>query len=149
MPDAVIELSEVWKVFGTDAHAAMEAVRARNLGKSDVLREFGCVVGIADVSFSVAQGEIFCVMGLSGSGKSTMVHHLNRLIEPAAGSITVLGEDMISLNDARLREVRARNIGMASRHMALLPHRTVRDNVAFPLQVRGEPKSRRWKVSQR
>ena len=136
-------------MFGTDAHAAMEAVQARNLSNSDVLRDFGCVVGIADVSFSVAQGEIFCVMGFSGSGESTMVRHLNRLIEPAAGSITVLGEDMISLNSARLREVRARNIGMVSQHMALLPHRAVGDNVAFPLQVRGEPRSRRWKVAQR
>ncbi len=149
MSDAVIELNNVWKVFGSNTNAAMEAMRVRNLGKPDVLREFGCVIGIADVSFSVKRGEIFCVMGLSGSGKSTMVRHLNRLIEPTAGSITVLGEDIISLNEARLREVRAKNIGMVFQHMALLPHRTVRDNVAFPLQVRGEPKSRRWEISQR
>lgn len=149
VPDAVIELRNVWKVFGQTAKEAMEAVRERGLGKADVLREFGCVVGIADVSFSVERGEIFCVMGLSGSGKSTMVRHLNRLIEPTVGSITVLGEDILALGDAELREVRANRIGMVFQHMALLPHRTVRDNVAFPLQVRGEPKSRRWEVSQR
>ena len=148
MSDAVIELSSVWKIFGSNASTAMEAVQARNLSKADVLREFNCVVGIADVSFSVEKGEIFCVMGLSGSGKSTLVRHLNRLIEPTAGGITVLGQDMISLNDADLREVRAKRIGMVFQHMALLPHRTVRDNVAFPLQVRGEPKSRRWEISQ-
>ena len=149
MPDAVIEMNNVWKIFGADADAAMEAVRTRNISKTDVLREFNCVVGIADVSFLVEKGEIFCVMGLSGSGKSTLVRHLNRLIEPTAGSITVLGQDIISLSDADLREVRARHIGMVFQHMALLPHRTVRDNVAFPLQVRGEPKSRRWAISQR
>ena len=149
MADAVIELSNVWKVFGESANGAMEAVRERGLGKAEVLREFGCVVGIADVSFSVERGEIFCVMGLSGSGKSTMVRHLNRLIEPTAGAVTVLGQDMLALGDAELRAVRANRIGMVFQHMALLPHRTVRDNVAFPLQVRGEPKSRRWKVSQR
>ena len=88
-------------------------------------------------------------MGLSGSGKSTMVRHLNRLIEPTAGAVTVLGQDILALDDAELREVRANRIGMVFQHMALLPHRTVRDNVAFPLQVRGEPKSRRWEVSQR
>ena len=148
MSDAVIELSSVWKIFGSNASTAMEAVQARNLSKADVLRKFNCVVGIADVSFSVEKGEIFCVMGLSGSGKSTLVRHLNRLIEPTAGEITVLGQDMISLNDADLREVRANRIGMVFQHMALLPHRTVRDNVAFPLQVRGEPKSRRWEISQ-
>ncbi|MCY3880305.1 MAG: glycine betaine/L-proline ABC transporter ATP-binding protein [Rhodobacteraceae bacterium] len=149
MSDSVIELKNVWKIFGSDANAAMDAVLSRNLSKADVLREFSCVVGIADVSFSVEKGEIFCVMGLSGSGKSTMVRHLNRLIEPTAGAITVLGQDILSLNDAELRNVRANRIGMVFQHMALLPHRTVRDNVAFPLQVRGEPKSRRWEVSQR
>ena len=145
----VIALDGVWKIFGQRADEAMQAVKERGLTKPEVLEEFGCVVGIADCSFSVPRGEIFCVMGLSGSGKSTMVRHLNRLIEPTAGSISMLGEDVLALNDKDLREMRARHIGMVFQHMALLPHRTVRDNVAFPLQVRGEPKSTRWDVSQR
>ena len=149
MTDDVITLDSVWKIFGTNANAAMAAIREKGLGKREVLQEFGCVVGIADVSFSVKRGEIFCVMGLSGSGKSTMVRHLNRLIEPTAGNINVLGNDMLNLSDNELRAMRANNIGMVFQHMALLPHRTVRDNVGFPLQVRGEPKSRRWEVSQR
>lgn len=149
MTDDVITLDGVWKIFGANADAAMAAIRERGLGKPEVLQEFGCVVGIADVSFSVKRGEIFCVMGLSGSGKSTMVRHLNRLIEPTAGSINVMGNDMLALSDNELRDMRANNIGMVFQHMALLPHRTVRDNVGFPLQVRGEPKSRRWDVSQR
>lgn len=145
----VIVLENVWKIFGQDADGAMAAIEKRNLSKSDVLTEFGCVVGIADCSFSVKKGEVFCVMGLSGSGKSTMVRHLNRLIEPTAGRISVLGRDVLALGDADLRAMRAREIGMVFQHMALLPHRTVRDNVAFPLQIRGESKAKRWEVSQR
>ena len=148
MSDAVIELENVWKIFGSRAQEAMQAIESRGLSKPEVLEEFGCVVGIADCSFSVPRGEIFCVMGLSGSGKSTMVRHLNRLIEPTAGKISVLGKDMLSLNPPALREMRAMHLGMVFQHMALLPHRTVRDNVGFPLQVRGEPKSKRWEVSQ-
>jgi len=146
--DDVIVLENVWKIFGDRAPEAMKAVEERGLTKPEVLQEFGCVVGIADCSFTVKRGEIFCVMGLSGSGKSTMVRHLNRLIEPTAGKISMLGRDMINLGDEELREMRAMNIGMVFQHMALLPHRTVRDNVGFPLQVRGEPKSKRWEVSQ-
>lgn len=146
--EEVIKLDGVWKVFGDRADEAMAAIEARGLSKAEVLQEFGCVVGIADCSFTVNKGEIFCVMGLSGSGKSTMVRHLNRLIEPTAGSISVLGKDVLALGAEELREMRAVNLGMVFQHMALLPHRTVRDNVGFPLQVRGEPKSKRWEVSQ-
>ena len=144
----VIRLDGVWKVFGDRADEAMRAVQEENLSKPEVLEKFGCVVGVADCSFTVGRGEIFCVMGLSGSGKSTMVRHLNRLLEPTAGNISVLGQDVMALDDDKLREMRAKHIGMVFQHMALLPHRTVRDNVAFPLQVRGEPKSKRWEVSQ-
>ncbi|MEP3053655.1 MULTISPECIES: betaine/proline/choline family ABC transporter ATP-binding protein [Rhodobacterales] len=147
--NSVICLDGVWKVFGERSDEAIKAIETRNLSKAEVLGEFGCVVGIADCSFSVQKGEIFCVMGLSGSGKSTMVRHINRLIEPTAGKISVLGKDVLALSPEKLREMRAVNLGMVFQHMALLPHRTVRDNVAFPLQVRGEPKSRRWEVSQR
>ncbi len=144
----VIKLEGVWKIFGDRADEAMAAIQKDNLGKPEVLEKFGCVVGIADCTFTVPRGEIFCVMGLSGSGKSTMVRHLNRLIEPTAGSISMLGKDMLALSSEELREMRAMHIGMVFQHMALLPHRTVRDNVGFPLQVRGEPKSKRWEVSQ-
>ncbi|MGI9405849.1 MAG: quaternary amine ABC transporter ATP-binding protein [Hyphomicrobiaceae bacterium] len=149
MSETVIALDGVWKIFGDRANEAMQAIEARGLGKPEVLQEFGCVVGIADCTFDVPRGEIFCVMGLSGSGKSTMVRHLNRLIEPTAGKISVLGRDMLSLGGEALREMRAMHLGMVFQHMALLPHRTVRDNVGFPLQVRGEPKSKRWEVSQK
>ena len=149
MDDKVIALEGVWKIFGPNAAAAMEAIRERGLDKAAVLEQFDCVVGIADNSFSVRRGEVFCVMGLSGSGKSTMVRHLNRLIEPTVGRIEVLGRNMLELSDKDVRAMRTKSIGMVFQHMALLPHRSVRDNVAFPLQVRGEPKTRRWETSQR
>ena len=148
MSESVIKLESVWKIFGDKAEEAMQAVINDDLTKPQVLEKFGCVVGIADCSFEVSRGEIFCVMGLSGSGKSTMVRHLNRLIEPTSGKISVLGRDVLNLNPDDLRQLRAAHIGMVFQHMALFPHRTVRDNVAFPLQVQGEPKAKRWELSQ-
>ena len=145
---AVIEMQGAWKIFGSQAEEAMNAIRSENIGKAEVLERFGAVVGIADVSFEVERGEIFCIMGLSGSGKSTLVRHVNRLIEPTAGQIHLLGEDVMKLSTPALREMRAKRIGMVFQHMALLPHRSVRDNVAYPLEIRGEPKARRWDVSQ-
>ena len=139
----------MWKIFGLAADEAMQAVQERGLGKAEVLSEFGCVVGLADCSFAVKRGEVFCIMGLSGSGKSTLVRHINRLIKPTSGSIEVLGADICELENEELRQMRSLHIGMVFQHMALLPHRTVRDNVAFPLQVRGEPKAKRWEISQR
>lgn len=149
MDEDVIKLDAIWKIFGDRANEAMAAIQKDNLSKAEVLEQFACVVGVADCSFTIPRGEIFCVMGLSGSGKSTMVRHLNRLIDPTSGQLTILGKDLLSLGAEELREMRAKHIGMVFQHMALLPHRTVRDNVAFPLQVRGEPKSHRWEVSQK
>ena len=147
--DEAIRLKNVWKIFGEQSAQAMQAVQSEGLSKDEVLAKFGCVVGIADVSLSVRRGEIFCIMGLSGSGKSTLVRHVNRLIEPTAGEIHVLDQNVSALSAKQLRRLRANKIGMVFQHMALLPHRTVRDNVAFPLEVRGEPKYQRWEVSQR
>ena len=149
MREPVISLQGVWKIFGTRVEEAMRAITQEGLTKAQALEQFGCVVGIADCSFEVPRGEIFCVMGLSGSGKSTMVRHINRLIEPTSGHIKVLGRDVLALGEGELRKLRAAQIGMVFQHMALFPHRTVRDNVAFPLQVQGQPKATRWEVSQR
>ncbi len=145
---AVVRVENVWKIFGDRAKDAMAAIRDRDLTKPEVLEEFGCVVGVADASFEVGRGEIFCIMGLSGSGKSTLVRHVNRLIEPTTGRIEILGNDVSKMSERQLRAVRAKQIGMVFQHMALMPHRSVRDNVAYPLEIRGEPKSRRWAVSE-
>ena len=134
---AVIELQSVWKIFGGRANEAMDAVRTRGIGKPEVLQEFQAVVGVRDASFTVSEGEIFCIMGLSGSGKSTLVRHVNRLIEPTDGKIFINGVDVGALNAEALRVLRADKIGMVFQNMALLPHRTVRDNIGFALELRG------------
>ncbi|QCY09525.1 glycine betaine/L-proline ABC transporter ATP-binding protein [Pseudomonas sp. MPC6] len=145
----VISLDGVWKIFGHNPAEVMNAITTEGLDKPSVLKRFSCVVGIANVSFTVQRGEIFCIMGLSGSGKSTLIRHLNRLIEPTAGSIKVLGHDMSNLTHDELLNIRAKHIGMVFQHMALLPHRTVIENVAFPLEVQRIPKFKRWEISQR
>jgi len=147
MSEAVVELSDVWKVFGQRAAETIEAAKSRGIDKPEALAEFGTVIGVREATFSVARGEIFCIMGLSGSGKSTLVRHVNRLIEPTAGTIKVLGEDVSAMNPKELRMMRSKHIGMVFQHMALMPHRSVRENVAYPLEIRGVPKSRRWAVS--
>ena len=148
-PEPVITLDRVWKLFGARAGEAMAAIQSEGLSKTDVLSRYGCVVGIADVSFDIMRGEVFCIMGLSGSGKSTLVRHLNRLIEPTAGSIHVLGSDLLAMSEREVRRMRANRIGMVFQHMALMPHRSVRDNVVFPLEVQRRPKTEQWQISQR
>jgi glycine betaine/proline transport system ATP-binding protein len=105
-----------------------------------VLAETGCVVGVNDLSLSIGSGEIFVIMGLSGSGKSTLVRHFNRLIDPTSGAILVDGEDILQYDMEALREFRRRKISMVFQSFGLLPHKTVLDNVAYGLKVRGESK---------
>ena len=81
MSETVVKLNDVWKIFGERSEEAMAAVKAEGLTKPEVLERFGCVVGVQAATFEVARGEIFCIMGLSGSGKSPLVRHVNRLIE--------------------------------------------------------------------
>ena len=143
--DCVIEVSGVWKIFGSRSLEALEAIRRDSLDKSQVLERFNAVVGVADVSLSVNRGEIFCVMGLSGSGKSTLVRHFNRLLEPTAGSIAIEGTDVMGLDQPSLREFRNRKIGMVFQNFALLPHRSVLDNVGMPLEIRRVSKNDRMR----
>ncbi|WP_425093420.1 quaternary amine ABC transporter ATP-binding protein [Tropicimonas sp. S265A] len=147
MEDTVVKLDGVWKIFGAQADEAMKAVLSEGLTKPQVLEKYGCVVGVQDANFEVARGEIFCIMGLSGSGKSTLVRHVNRLIEPTAGKIEIMGQDVSAISANELRRIRAQQIGMVFQHMALMPHRSVRDNVAYPLEIRKISKSKRWAVS--
>ena len=147
MGESVVELSGVWKVFGERAKETIAEATSTGLSKPEALAKYGTVIGVRDASFSVARGEIFCIMGLSGSGKSTLVRHVNRLIDPTAGQIRVLGEDVSAMGATALRQMRSKHIGMVFQHMALLPHRSVRENVAYPLEIRRIPKSRRWAIS--
>lgn len=143
--DIVIKISNVWKVFGTKAVEAMRAVQEKGLTKAETLAQYNAVVGVADVSLSVNRGEIFCVMGLSGSGKSTLVRHFNRLLEPTEGKIEIEGTDVMALKPAELQKFRNRRIGMVFQNFALLPHRSVLDNVAMPLEIRQMSKNDRMR----
>ena len=127
----------------------MRAVLDRGLGKDEARDEFDCVVGVRDATFSVSEGEIFCIMGLSGSGKSTLIRHINRLIEPTSGEVLIEGNDINGLGSRALRELRASKIGMVFQNMALMPHRTARENVAFALEVRGMGKDERFAIADR
>ena len=140
--DTAIEIDGVWKIFGDKAQEALADIEANGLTKKQVLEQHGCVVGVADASMTIGQGEIFCVMGLSGSGKSTLVRHINRLLEPTAGRITVNGEDIMAMAPDVLRKYRNEHIAMVFQNFALMPHRSVIDNVAMPLEIRGIPQER-------
>ncbi len=130
----------LWKIFGTRSQEALVAAKAGEVDKDEARERFGCVIGVADASFSVNQGEVFCFMGLSGSGKSTIIRHVNRLIEPTDGRIHVEGRDVMGLNPRDLRDLRARKIGMVFQHMALWPHKTIAANVSFGLEVQNKPR---------
>lgn len=143
--ETVIEISDVWKIFGASPDAALKAIHEEGLTKAEVLSQFNAVVGVADVSLSVNRGEIFCIMGLSGSGKSTLVRHFNRLLEPTAGRILIEGTDVMALAPKELQHFRNRKIGMVFQNFALMPHRSVLDNVAMPLEIRQVSKNERMR----
>ncbi len=147
--ETAIRISGVWKIFGTRATQALEDIRANGIGKAEVLRKHDCVVGVADASFDVRKGEIFCVMGLSGSGKSTLVRHINRLLEPTVGQIIVGGQDVMAIQGEELRRFRNEHIAMVFQNFALMPHRSVLDNIAVPLEIRGINKNQRMEVAER
>ena len=138
----------VWKVFGPNPESVF-ALTDNGMDKQEILEQTGHVIAVKEVSFEVHENEIFVVMGLSGSGKSTLVRCINRLIEPTKGTILVDGIDVAQMNDAELRELRRHKLSMVFQNFGLLPHRTVQDNVAFGLEVRGEHSSERGeKVAQ-
>ena len=147
--ESAIEVRGVWKIFGEFADNRFEDIRTNDISKEEALEEFNCVIGVADVNFEVGRGEIFCVMGLSGSGKSTLIRHINRLLEPTAGGIRVSGQDILSLSGNALRRYRNEHIAMVFQNFALMPHRSVLDNIAMPLEIRGIPKNRRMETAQR
>jgi glycine betaine/proline transport system ATP-binding protein len=111
--------------------------------KEQLLAETGDIVGLHDVSISVERGETFVVMGLSGSGKSTLIRHLNRLIDPTDGKVTIDGVDLMSLSIRELERYRRERMAMVFQRFGLLPHRTVAENVAYPLEIRGVAKKGR------
>ena len=141
--DSAIKIENVWKVFGNTSDEALDAIQNKKISKTEALEKYNSVIGVSDVSFDVKKGEIFCVMGLSGSGKSTLVRHINRLLEPTSGKILINNQDVMKFNRVNLQELRNKKIGMVFQNFALMPHRSVLDNIAMPLEIRGVSKNDR------
>ena len=141
--ESAIEIKNVWKIFGNNSKEALNAIQNERISKQEALEKYNSVIGVSDVSFNVKKGEIFCVMGLSGSGKSTLVRHINRLLEPTSGQILINNEDVMKFDSKSLQDLRNKKIGMVFQNFALMPHRSVLDNIAMPLEIRGISKNDR------
>ncbi|MCA1406137.1 betaine/proline/choline family ABC transporter ATP-binding protein [Ensifer sp. IC3342] len=137
---ADIEIRNVYKIFGHDAKTAL-AMAKDGLDKADILARSGCSVGLNNVSLNIGAGKIFVIMGLSGSGKSTLVRHINRLIEPTSGEVVFDGSNILDLDAKALRAFRMRRVSMVFQSFALMPHRTVLQNVVYGQRVRGVSKA--------
>lgn len=134
----VISCKNAWKIFGPDPKKFLKTMTPEM--SFDDIREAGYIAGVKDVSIDVHRGEMLVIMGLSGSGKSTLVRCFSRLHDITGGSISVEGQDIMSLAEKDLIELRRSKMGMVFQSFGLLPHRTVLENVAFPLEMRGQDK---------
>ena len=137
-----MKVQNVSKLFNDQRGEGLSLLK-QGRSKDEIFREIGVTVGVNDVSFEVNEGEIFVIMGLSGSGKSTLVRTLNGLIPATLGNIIIGEDDVAKCNAKRLRSIRRREITMVFQHFALFPHKTVAENVAFGLKVRGVKKDER------
>ena len=140
-------MQDLWKVFGPKASAIVGSPDA-DLPRAELQRKSGNVVAMRNVSFDVAPGEVFVVMGLSGSGKSTLLRALTRLVEPTAGTVLLGDVDVTKATGPELLEIRRNRVSMVFQHFGLLPHRTLIDNVAFGLEVRGMDKDARRSIAE-
>lgn len=131
----------VWKLFG--AHAGQTLARLGGNPDAAEIAAAGLVGAVRAVNMEIRDGEVFVIMGLSGSGKSTLVRCLSRLVEPTSGEILYNGQNLLTVTTDELIEIRRRKMGMVFQHFALLPHLSVLDNVAFPLEIQGVPRSER------
>ena len=131
----VIKCEAVYKIFGAGAKKMLQDVSGNVDAKT--FQEAGCIVGVNNASFEVSKGEMLVVMGLSGSGKSTLLRCISRLTDATAGKIYIEGQDLLSLKNKELIELRRNKMGMVFQSFALLPHKTVLENIAFPLQIKG------------
>ncbi len=139
---SVIEVKNLYKIFGQKPEKAFPLLE-KGLSKKEILKKTGNTVAIDNASFSIERKEIFVIMGLSGSGKSTVIRCLNRLIDPTRGTVSIDGNDIVKMNKEELREVRRTKMSMVFQHFGLLPHRTVQHNVEYGLEISGIEKSLR------
>ncbi len=131
----VIRCESVYKVFGDNAARMMR--ESNGVVDAEKFQQAGCIVGVDNASFEVFPGELLIIMGLSGSGKSTLLRCISRLTQATAGKIYIEGADILSMSNKQLIELRRSKMGMVFQSFALLPHKTVLENIAFPLQVKG------------
>ncbi|MDB3910468.1 ATP-binding cassette domain-containing protein [Paracoccaceae bacterium] len=134
-PKPVIKCASVYKIFGENSKKMLQ--QSNGNVDAQVFQDAGCVVGVNNASFNVYEGEMLVVMGLSGSGKSTLLRCISRLTDTTAGDIFINGQDLVAMNSKQLIELRRNKMGMVFQNFALLPHKTVLENIAFPLQVKG------------
>ena len=131
----VIQCDSVYKIFGPNAKKMLQSSNGNVDAKA--FQEAGCIVGVNNASFEVPKGDLLVVMGLSGSGKSTLLRCTSRLTDATSGNIYIDGEDLLAMSNKRLIELRRNKMGMVFQSFALLPHKTVLENIAFPLQIKG------------
>ncbi len=139
---ALIEVRDLYKIFGPSPKRAIPLIK-EGMSKGDILKKTGCTIAINGATFSIEKRETFVVMGLSGSGKSTFIRCLNRLIEPTAGEILIDGKDVMKMDHNELRETRRYKMSMVFQNFGLLPHRNVVNNVEFGLEISGMDKEER------
>ncbi|ODT77238.1 MAG: glycine/betaine ABC transporter ATP-binding protein [Pelagibacterium sp. SCN 64-44] len=139
---AKLKVKKVFKIFGDRPKEAL-ALLAEGESKESIFQTTSQTVGVQDANFDVDEGQIFVIMGLSGSGKSTMVRMLNGLLRPTSGEILIDGDDIASCTSAKLRDIRRTKIAMVFQHFALFPHRTILENAAYGLKVKGVPAAER------
>ncbi len=135
MTDTVIKCDSVYKIFGTNSKKMLQEANGNVDAKT--FQENGCIVGVNNASFEVSKGEMLVVMGLSGSGKSTLLRCISRLTDATRGKIFIEGQDLLSLNNKELIDLRRNKMGMVFQSFELLPHKTALENIAFPLQIKG------------
>jgi len=139
---AIIEVNDLYKIFGPNPRRAIPMIK-KGMTKSEILKKTGCTIAINGATFAIEKRETFVVMGLSGSGKSTFIRCLNRLIEPTHGEILIDGDDVMKMDSEKLRQVRRYKMSMVFQNFGLLPQRNVVNNVEFGLEISGMDKDER------
>ncbi len=136
MSTTKLSIKNLYKIFGPNPKEALPHVE-RGVGKTELLEDYGHVLGLNNINIDMPEKKLQVIMGLSGSGKSTLIRHINRLIDPTAGEVVIDGHDVLKMDDVELRKFRQNNLSMVFQKFALLPHITVADNAAYGLKLQG------------
>jgi glycine betaine/proline transport system ATP-binding protein len=139
-----IKVKNLTKVYGNNPEKALEMINA-GYNNHEIRSMTKQVVGVRNINLTVRRGESFVIMGLSGSGKSTLLRCLNHLIKPSYGEIIIDGQEVGDMSPKQLRDLRRKKTGMIFQRFALLPNRSILDNVAFGLEIQDIPKLERYK----